>query len=855
VLVLFSTVTPAAGALGSQPIADAEEQTVGDVSVWEKAGIPLRVSGEDAATTVVNPPLSVSIDDEGDTSVSKNVHVYDTGSDVTVEFDGRSGIDPSVYQGGAQLIVARLDANVSALRDRAGSLNRSAARDRAGNFSLNDITGVSGLADMIREEVNDSEQVNGPDAKSDAQDNVSFVGVQNVSIDGNGEFIASFTPQEAGHYAVVAATGDGFSLVNGDDLALDGQTTIVGADTVSAQEKASDVGAPNRVSPGENITFDVETDIEDANHTVVLYDANTYEDQAFNLTLDDQLEDLDPDEITLEHTLKYVNGTTSLTSDLSFMGEPLTAERDVFGFEVEPNMNGSLELKPALERGLREAEDRTGTNFTEIEIESTDDVTLNVSAAAVTESQNPTINVSTNESWDGTFRWVHVATNNNGSAMETNSGDVQVSDDTSAPTLDITQPTEREFDAGTDVITFKAEYSDTETGIDEDSVEVEFNGTVQNPGTSFGIVSSVSIGPNSATLTTQGLANNSTYPFAVSVSNGAGLQATESIEVSINATEAEDGDDGDGGGGGGGGGVFLPPPSAGGDNGQGSGTPDRSRGATVKPTPDTQGAEVSVDASETGGQFNADFNNTPLGDDNDESGVALENISGSVSGAGNITVTKSNSPGEGVDPLSENANDVLTYITIEEDGETNTRDATFRFRVRADRLEQRGIAPENVALHRNDGNGWSPLQTSAPTPINNGQAYRYIARSPDGFSTFAVARRNIDTSGDTTTTTTEPTTTTTTTTSATVDTTTPSNATSGTEEGGGFGLAPLFIFLLLGGGGSGAYYAWRRGMLDDLLGGPEDESATDEPEPEVEEDVPLDEESDSEGVDLFDDEE
>ncbi len=199
-------------------------------------------------------------------------------------------------------------------------------------------------------------------------------------------------------------------------------------------------------------------------------------------------------------------------------------------------------------------------------------------------------------------------------------------------------------------------------------------------------------------------------------------------------------------------GGFFPPPQPvnGGDTDDSDDGPE----APVSPTPDGRGAAVEVSE---GGQFVANFSSTALGDATDESGIALESLSGSVTGAGSLTVSES--PGEGVEPLSDDGNDVLRYITVEESGDTDTRNATFTFRVRADSLEQRGIAPENVALYRNDGSGWSPLETDDGTPVRNGQAYRYTASSPEGFSTFAVTRDGIDTSGDDTTTTTEPTTT------------------------------------------------------------------------------------------------
>jgi len=303
-------------------------------------------------------------------------------------------------------------------------------------------------------------------------------------------------------------------------------------------------------------------------------------------------------------------------------------------------------------------------------------------------------------------------------------------------------------------------------------------------------------------------------------------------------------------------GGFLPPPSD--PDTPGEPEPDRSRGSTVRPTPGTSGAQVSVDASGTGGQFVADFSNTPLGDDTDASGVALGNISGTVSGVGNVTVAKSDSPGESIGPISGNANDVLTYITIEESGETNTRDATFTFSVRADRLEERGIAPEDAVLYRNDGSGWSELETSAPTAINNGTAYRYTARSPDGFSTFAVARRGVDTSGgETTTTTTEPTTTSTTTsasddtttTSASDDTTTAAAFASGLRQeipplavggGGVFGMVVLAGWYLVRGGGVRAPAETNPDGGSDTTSAEPDES-TEETEGASDEGPPADE--------------
>jgi PGF-pre-PGF domain-containing protein len=804
-LVLFSTVVPAAGAA-----ATTNETTVTEeVSVWEQAGVPLRVGGANAATTVTNPDVSVDTP-QGDTpDIEKDMYVYGTEQTVQVDFRPRAGMEAAYQNEEAQLVVARLDADASAIQDRAEELNTEENRDEARNTDLNEISGIDELADIIREEVDTS------NTESNAQDNVSIVDLQSdltvsSSGDSNGDpggvFETTYeTTDGPGQYAVVAVTGQGLSLAGEDDesLALDGETTVIGADTFSVQSGPSDVTvdaetdtAPGRsgvlVSPGESVGFEVESDIPEANHSVVLYDAETYEEQTLELDLDDEPRDLQTDEVTIEHSLTRVEGTTDLDSELSLMGMDLGSSFTRFGFEIEPEMSGSVEVADAVDRALEEATDRTGTDFTAVETRAVGDETLRMAAAGETRvTDGTTLTLPTGEDWEGEYRWVHVVTDNDGDELRTNSGTVRVSDDTSPPNIDISPDDGETFEAGTEEITFRASYNEPESSIE--NVRLEFDGRDVTD-------AAQRITDSNARYVATGLENDSTYTFEAVVTSAAGLTAREQVSVSVNETgEDDDGGFGGGGGigGGGGGGPALPPSGGGGGDGPVE--------ADVESTPDGQGATVNIRSSTgEGGQFTADFTGTSVGEPG-EDGVSLEGLSGTVSGDASITVSEGQE--EGTPALSDDENSVVGYLNVQESGGTDASDVTFTFSVQASTLEQRGLAPGDVALYRyNDG--WVELETSEGEQRNG--AYRYEAQSP-GFSTFAVARRGIaqqqqpdDGGEETTTTTTEPTTT--------------EQETTQTDEQGGFGLAPLLIFLLLGGGGGGGYYAWRRGYLDDFLG-------------------------------------
>lgn len=93
---------------------------------------------------------------------------------------------------------------------------------------------------------------------------------------------------------------------------------------------------------------------------------------------------------------------------------------------------------------------------------------------------------------------------------------------------------------------------------------------------------------------------------------------------------------------------------------------------------------------------------------------------------------------EGVDPPeTADGQPPVAYFSVKHDlGDDAIEEAAFAFHVEEARLEELGLAPEDVVLHHDDGTGWEPLAADLVEETATG--YSYEATTP-GFSVFAPA--------------------------------------------------------------------------------------------------------------------
>lgn len=102
--------------------------------------------------------------------------------------------------------------------------------------------------------------------------------------------------------------------------------------------------------------------------------------------------------------------------------------------------------------------------------------------------------------------------------------------------------------------------------------------------------------------------------------------------------------------------------------------------------------------------------------------------------AANMTVT---SQATGTDQVSSTFD--LGYIQINEDvNPDSVSDATYTFTITQQRLDERGVAPEDVALFRKEAGGWNELDTTLVS--STGTRYTFEAESP-GLSLYAISKK------------------------------------------------------------------------------------------------------------------
>lgn len=102
-------------------------------------------------------------------------------------------------------------------------------------------------------------------------------------------------------------------------------------------------------------------------------------------------------------------------------------------------------------------------------------------------------------------------------------------------------------------------------------------------------------------------------------------------------------------------------------------------------------------------------------------------------GALNVSLTRSQGPAPALSP----ENTTLGYVTVEKQTNAdNVGSVKFTYTIERSTLEQRGLAPEDVAIYRYNGSQWNELNTNVLFESN--ETVTVVADSP-GFSTFAVA--------------------------------------------------------------------------------------------------------------------
>ncbi len=428
-----------------------------EVDIWDRSMLPLRADESVAAIQIANANWFLSFQSGGTQlgtlDLNKDpIAVYDTNTDIPLSFDddravaaGTLGYNTDPLD--VTLVAARLEANQSA--------------------TLSEISSLSGIRGLLTQD--------------NANTNASFEIVSNDQLNSDGDGSFTYTPSKPGQYVLFLASNEtdsgGFSVDGSGNISISGQTTILGFDQVTVQRASSDViPSQSAYATGDSASFDVnttgaiETDPgENVTHLIAVYDESTFTGADFTIDVDGEVSsDFNISEnVTLEHSIETVKGVASSDGNASFFG--VTAEQ------------GGLSGPVPLSAVLNFIETNTSLSGDVIpQTSATGSTVWNASITLVNSTAEDTIEVGSLAEWPtGEYRFVHLATDEDGTEFAANTGTITF-DETQTP-ANVTYSTAVIAPNGTVNLTQTSTGSVTvanDGGLDGDySVELLVNGT------------------------------------------------------------------------------------------------------------------------------------------------------------------------------------------------------------------------------------------------------------------------------------------------------------------------------------------------------------------------------------------
>ncbi|WP_199722473.1 PGF-CTERM sorting domain-containing protein [Haloarcula sp. Atlit-47R] len=373
--------------VGATPVAESQSISVTEnVDVWERSPLTLRTTSE-GPTTIVAPRTFINVESAATGNLPLNkrtVTIHERNESINMSFEPRIGAGTRSLAGDeAQLLAVKLD-QVPAT-----------AGINASNIS------TASLGDVFEN--------NSDTTSSELLDDADGVG----TIDENGDLNASYTPESGGAYGFVLVTVDegdeGLSVSDGN-VSVNGTVTVVGVEQAIVQDNASTVEpTQNPVNPGDNVTLDIDTEMEDENatHAVMLVRRGELQRQSSTVTVSGELnESFSQDQITVENSFDNVSGVATVGDNTSLAG-------------INLSENQSL---PAI--GLQGI---FGVVVSEAESDADGDV-IHASATVVSADSDANVTVQTLDSWpNGAYQYVHVAVGNETGTINSDTGTVTVS--------------------------------------------------------------------------------------------------------------------------------------------------------------------------------------------------------------------------------------------------------------------------------------------------------------------------------------------------------------------------------------------------------------------------------------------
>lgn len=375
--------------------------TSDSVSVWKRAGLPLRADASAGVETVdvADVFVDVTTDSNPEASLNKRtVAVYDTSSSIPLHYESRTGANTSQFGGSnVTLLVARLDENRSSFADVSG----------------NETFGLTWAIDRLSGDNLTSEAVNS---------NFTFfkAGTKQLSASGSVDF--NYNPSTPGQYVflLVRPTSEtaGVSVTNGN-VSVSGEVQIIGSDAAPVQAASATV-TPGKTTynAGQNVTFDVNSNLgagaAEVNHSIVVFREDVFKNQAFHVTVNDELdENLSMKNVTVTSSIEGVNGVATTDGQVTVMGTTVGDGR----------VARTVSITQIVDFVANESSRTTPDTST-----TTNAIVMDASAAAVAnQGDSTTLTVETFENWSaGHYTYVYVASTNQSDEFATKTGTVAV---------------------------------------------------------------------------------------------------------------------------------------------------------------------------------------------------------------------------------------------------------------------------------------------------------------------------------------------------------------------------------------------------------------------------------------------
>jgi len=371
--------------VGATPVAESQSISVTEnVDVWERSPLTLRTTSE-GPTTIAAPQTFINVESAatGDLSLNKRtMTVHERNESINMSFEPRIGAGTRALAGDeAQLLAVKLDEAPTTEGADTSDISRSLGDVFANNSNI---------------------------TSSELLDDPEGVG----TISDEGELDASYTPESGGAYAFVLVTvddGQGLSVSDGN-ASVDGDVTVVGVEQAIVQDNASTVEpTQSPATPGDDVTLDVDTEIEDENatHAVVLVRQDELQRQSSTVTVSGELnENFSQDQVSVENSFDGVSGVATVGENTGL---------------AEGDLSEGQSIPPIGLQGL------FGMVITDAESDADGDV-IHASTTVVNGDADATVTVQTLDSWpNDEYQYVHVAVGNESGTINSDSGTVTLS--------------------------------------------------------------------------------------------------------------------------------------------------------------------------------------------------------------------------------------------------------------------------------------------------------------------------------------------------------------------------------------------------------------------------------------------